>query len=115
MERSVGNRFVDWGRDDELRRSEERAKVAVEVVLLLPSLAVGRRPQLHRVGGDAHVEQATGGDRHQDQAAQYHHKGVADAKGAPGAEDASQEVLKALAQRLTARCRACGRRSVDYY
>lgn len=96
---------VDWGCYDELSGSEERAKVAVEVILLLASLAGGRRPQLHGVCGDAHVQQATGGNRHQDQAAQYDHKGVANAKGAPAAEDASQEVLKAFAQGLTARCR----------
>lgn len=96
---------VDVGRDDELRGSEERPEVAVEVVLLLASLASGRRPQLHRVGSDVHVEQATGGDGHQDQAAQYDHRGVADAEGAPAAEDASKEALEAFAQCLTARCR----------
>lgn len=81
--------------------------MAVKVILLLASLALGRRPQLHRVCSDAHVDQAAGEGHHQDQAAQYDHRGEADAKGAPAAEDASQEVLKALAQRFTARRRVC--------
>lgn len=105
--RRVHERFVHWGCYDELRGSEERAEVAVEVILLLASVAGGRRPQLHRVGGDVHVEQAAGGGRHKDQAAQYDHGGVADAKGGPAAEDASQEVLKAFAQRLRARSHVC--------
>lgn len=99
----VHERFIDRGGYDELRGSEERSELAVEVALLLASLAGGGRPQLHRVRGDAHVEQAAGGGRHQDHAAQYDHGGVADAEGAPAAEDTSQEVLKAFAQRLTAR------------
>lgn len=40
MEWIVHKRVVDWGCYDELRGSEERAEVAVEVVLLLASPAV---------------------------------------------------------------------------
>lgn len=49
---------VESGGDDELLSPEERPEVAVEVVLLLPCLAAGCRPQINGVGGDAHVEQA---------------------------------------------------------
>lgn len=102
--RFVHKRFIDRGCYDELCGSEERAEVAVEIILLLARLAGWRRPQLHGVCGDAHIQQATGGGDHQDQAAQYDQAGVANAKGAPAAEDASQEVLEAFAQGLTARC-----------
>lgn len=89
--------------DDELRRPEEGPEVAVEVVPLLARLAAGRRPQLHRVGGDAHVDQAAGRGQHQHQAAHDHHGRVAHAERAPRAEEEAQGVLEALAQRLTAR------------
>lgn len=55
----VDKRVVYGSGYNELRCSKEGSKVAVEVVLLLASLATGRRPQLHRVGRNAHVHQAT--------------------------------------------------------
>lgn len=78
--------------------------MAVKVIFLLASLAVGRRPQLDRVSGDAHVYQAAGGDRHQYEAAQYDQKGMPHTKGTPGTKQDPQDILKAFAQCLTTGC-----------
>lgn len=78
--------------------------MAVKVVLLLTSLASGRGPQLNGVCGDAHVDQAPRGGDHQDQAAQYDHRGMPHTEGTPGAEEDPQSILEALTQCFTAGC-----------
>lgn len=70
--------------------------MAVKVVLLLTSLARGRRPQLNRVCGNVHEVQAPGGGDHQYQAAQYDHRGMPHTEGTPGAKDDPQGVLEAF-------------------
>lgn len=89
--------------DDELLGAEERAEVLVKVLLLLPAAAVRGRPQVHRVGGDAHVPQTQAADHHQHDAHRDHRQGTAHAERAPAAEHAAEEVLKALSYRLAAR------------
>ncbi len=78
--------------------------MAVKVVLLLTSLASGRRPQLNRVCGDAHIDQAPRGGDHKYQAAQQDHTGMPHTEGTPGAEEDPESVLEAFAQRFTAGC-----------
>lgn len=58
---------------NELRRSVERSKVLIEVVLLSTGLAGRRRPKLNRVRGDVHVDQASATSNHQYEAAQQDH------------------------------------------
>ncbi len=65
-------RRIHRGGDDELLGAEKWSEVLVEIVLLLPGPAAGRRPELHRVGCDAHVGQSGRADRHQHHAGQDH-------------------------------------------
>lgn len=83
----VDETVIEWGGYNELHSSKEGSKVAVKVVLLLASLASGRGPQLNRVCGDAHVEQAPRGGDHKYKAAQYDHRGMPHTEGTPGAEE----------------------------
>lgn len=82
--------------DDELLGAEERAKVLVEVLLLLPGAAMRGRPQVHRVSGDPHVHQPQAADHNQHDAHQDHQQGPAHTERAPAAEDTSEKILKAL-------------------
>lgn len=66
----VHETVIEWSGYNELHSSKEGSEVAVKVVLLLTSLASGRRPQLNRVCGDAHIDQAPRGGDHKYQAAQ---------------------------------------------
>lgn len=100
----VDGRFIERGSYNELHGSKEGSKVAVEVVLLLASLASWRRPQLNWVCGDGHIAETRRGGGHQYQADQDDQRGVPNAEGTPGAEEGPQEILKTFTQCLTARC-----------
>lgn len=102
--RRVNESVIERSGYNELRRSEEGSKVAVEVVLLLTSLAAGGRPQINGVSGDAHVDQAPGEGCHQYEAAQDDEAGILHTERTPSTEDDPQGVLKALTQRFTAWC-----------
>lgn len=82
--------------DDELFGAEERTEVLVEVLFLLPAAAVRARPQVHRVGRDAHVPQTHAADHYKHDAHQDHQQGTAHTERAPAAEDMTEEILKAL-------------------
>lgn len=86
-----------WRGDYELLGAEKRAEVLVKVLLLLSGAAVRGRPQVHRVGGDAHGPQTQAADHHQHDAQEDHQQGTAHAERAPAAEDTTEEILKALA------------------
>lgn len=75
-----------WCGDDELLGAKERAEVLVEVLLLQPGAAAWGRPQVHRVGGDAHVSQTQAADDYQHDAHDDHQQRTAHTEGAPTAE-----------------------------
>lgn len=92
-----------WRRDDELFGAEERAEVLVEVLFLQPAAAVRARPKVHRVGREPHVLQTQAADHYKHDAHQDHQQGPAHTERAPTAEDMTEEILKALAERLATR------------
>lgn len=77
--------------------------MAVEIVLLLASLALRRRPQVNGVCGNLHINQSPRGGGHQYNAAQQHNEGMQHTEGTPDAEAGPQKVLKAFTQCFTAR------------
>lgn len=95
------------GGDDELFCTEERTEVLVEVLLFLSGLTVRGRPELHGVGGDAHVFQTRATDDQQEHTGEDHRAWSADAEGTPGAEEVPEEALETLAKRLAARHFTC--------
>lgn len=78
--------------------------MAVKIVLLLTGLASGRRPQINRVSGDAHIDQSPRGGYHKYQAAQYDQRGMPHTEGTPVVEEGLQCSLEALTKNFTAGC-----------
>lgn len=85
-----------WGGDDKLLGAEERTEVFIKVLLLLPGAAVRSGPQVHWVGGEAHVPQTHAAHHHQHDAHRDHQNRTAHTERPPAAEDATEEILKAL-------------------